>query len=242
MPTRLISCVSLPNANISSVPIYDFAVANVELTKREMEQYYPLLSRICAGCVHSFICAGNIGKCPFRNSDRGNENDEHIKQIMKRVAANDPAAIYMLAHFYYQGLGGLQQDRAKAIELFRRSAELGCNIAGSNLGGIYLGGRDWKKAKFYFEAAAIAGCEASRYELADIEKELGNVERAIQHLRIGAKAGCYCAMHVLQVGFERGGVSRESIDSTLAAYNNSCAEMRSESRNAFIRHAKHLEN
>ena len=65
MPTRLISCVSLPNATISSVPIYDFAVANVELTKREMEQYYPCCGKsICAGCVHSFICAGNIGKCP----------------------------------------------------------------------------------------------------------------------------------------------------------------------------------
>ena len=30
MPTRLISCVSLSNATVSSVPIYDFAVANVE--------------------------------------------------------------------------------------------------------------------------------------------------------------------------------------------------------------------
>ena len=31
------------------------------------------------------------------------------------------------------------------------------------------------------------------------------------------------------------GVSRESVDSTLAAYNNSCAEMRSEARDAVIR-------
>jgi TPR repeat protein len=161
---------------------------------------------------------------------------------MKRVAVNDPAAIYMLAHFYYQGLGGLQQDRDKAIELFRRAAELGCSIAAGNLGGIYHEGGNLKKAKFYFEAAAIAGCEASRHELGDIEKDLGNVERAIQHLRIGASAGCYRAMHALQVGFEQGGVSRESIDSTLAAYNNSCAEIRSESRSAFIQHAIHLGN
>jgi hypothetical protein len=31
-----------------------------------------------------------------------------------------------------------------------------------------------------------------------------------------------------QMMFDVGGVSRESIDSTLTAYNNSCAEMRSE--------------
>jgi hypothetical protein len=37
--------------------------------------------------------------------------------------------------------------------------------------------------------------------------------------------------------FDQGCVSRESIDSTLAAYNNSCAEFRSEARDAFIRFA-----
>jgi hypothetical protein len=34
--------------------------------------------------------------------------------------------------------------------------------------------------------------------------------------------------------FEKGAVSRESIDSTLAAYNNSCLEFRSEARDACI--------
>ena len=32
-----------------------------------------------------------------------------------------------------------------------------------------------------------------------------------------------------------GGVSRDVVDSTLIAYNNSCAEMRSEARDSFIR-------
>ena len=34
--------------------------------------------------------------------------------------------------------------------------------------------------------------------------------------------------------FELGGVSRESIDSTLIAYNNYCTEMRSEARDNYI--------
>jgi hypothetical protein len=63
-----------------------------------------------------------------------------------------------------------------------------------------------------------------------------NKERAIKHWNIAASAGCYRAMHELRLSFEvEGIVSRESIDSILTAYNNSCAEMRSESRETYIR-------
>jgi hypothetical protein len=41
-------------------------------------------------------------------------------------------------------------------------------------------------------------------------------------------------MHTLLVDFEEGSVSRESIDTTLAAYNESCAEMRSKARDKRI--------
>jgi hypothetical protein len=42
-------------------------------------------------------------------------------------------------------------------------------------------------------------------------------------------------MHHLRILFEKGAVSRESIDSTLVAYNDSCAEVRSEARDAYMR-------
>ena len=42
-------------------------------------------------------------------------------------------------------------------------------------------------------------------------------------------------MQELRLWFEIGVVSRESIDSNLKAYNNSCVEMRSEARDTFIR-------
>ncbi len=41
-------------------------------------------------------------------------------------------------------------------------------------------------------------------------------------------------MHELTLAFEAGHVSKKSINSTLTAYNNSCTEMRSEERDAFI--------
>jgi predicted negative regulator of RcsB-dependent stress response len=42
-------------------------------------------------------------------------------------------------------------------------------------------------------------------------------------------------MYNVLIAFNQGLVSRNDIDSTLTAYNNSCAEMRSEARDAFIR-------
>lgn len=41
-------------------------------------------------------------------------------------------------------------------------------------------------------------------------------------------------MNCLLVGLKLGRVSRESIISTLTAYNNSCAEMKSEARDKYI--------
>ena len=42
-------------------------------------------------------------------------------------------------------------------------------------------------------------------------------------------------MDNLLIAFNQGSTSRATIDSTLAAYNTSCAEMRSEARDAAIR-------
>ena len=91
-----------------------------------------------------------------------------------------------------------------------------------------------KKAKFHWEAAAMAGHEVARSNIGSIEGNSGNTERAVKHWIIAASAGSFSAMHNLLVAFNEGLVSRESIDSTLTAYNNSCAEMRSKARDACI--------
>ena len=152
-------------------------------------------------------------------------------------ANNDAAAKFVLGSHYYRGLGGLQQDHAKAMELYTRAAELGWGKAHFELGEAYYDEGNLKKAKFHYEAAAMAGHEEARYNLANMEGNAGNVERAVKHWTIAASAGDYHAMHTLRKNFEGGFVSRESIDSTLTAYNSSCADMRSEARDAYIRYA-----
>ena len=81
----------------------------------------------------------------------------------------------------------------------------------------------------------MAGHDGARYNLGCMEGNSGNMERAVKHWTIAASAGDYTSMDIVRRCFEKGQVSRESIDSTLAAYNKSCAEMRSEARDTFIR-------
>ena len=81
----------------------------------------------------------------------------------------------------------------------------------------------------------MAGHEHARNNLGCMEEDAGNKERAAKHWKIAASAGCQNAMRTLLIFYEQGLVSRDAIDTVLTAYNNSCAEMRSEARDAYIR-------
>jgi TPR repeat protein len=217
------------------VPIYDFAKANEDLAKKQIEAYYPCCGKsVCGGCFHSFRESGNM-KCPFCNSDRADKTDEDgVEEIMKRVEANDTASICTLAGYHLRGLG-VEQDHAKAMKLYARAADLDSSNAQFQLGNIYHEGGDLKKAKFHWEAAAMAGDEEARYNLGSLETQSGNMGRAVKHWIIAASAGYYHAMQSLRESFKRGHISRDAINSILTAYNNSCAEMRSEARDSRIR-------
>ena len=235
MPVKIICCMTLPPATtLSVVPIYDYVIANDECAQEAMEEYYPCCGKsICSGCVHSFGTSGNMGKCPFCNSRTGGKtHNDGVEELMKRVEANDAGAMYILGSYYTHGQLGLQQDLERAIALWKQAAKLGSSKAHYNLGTEYENGGDVKKAKFHYETAAMAGHEDARFKLGSIEGNSGNTERAVKHWTIAASAGHYIAMQYL-LGASKGGiVSRESIDSTLTAYNNSCAEMRSKARDA----------
>jgi TPR repeat protein len=240
MPNKLICSISLPPATILSVPIYDFAMAHEELVDKYMDGYNPCCGKsICRGCIHSFNQSGNNNKCPFCNADRRSKTDEEMAdELMKRVEANDPNSMCLLANSYERGLHGIQQDHTKAMELYARAAGLGSSMAHYLLANNYRRVGDMKKAKLHLEAAAMAGHEIARYIIGvmeALEDKSGNMERAIKHWTIAASTGCYDAMHELRILFEKGDVGKKSMDSTLAAYNNSCSEMRSEARDAYIR-------
>jgi tetratricopeptide (TPR) repeat protein len=197
LPVKLVCCVSLPPATILSVPIYDLLIANEALADEAIDQYYPCCGKsICQGCVHSFDMSGNDGKCPFCNSERaGKTHEDGFEEMRKRVDVNDAGAMWVLAGYYsdYQGVGGLQQDHTMALKLLTKSADLGFSQAHCHLGDIYREEGNMKKAKFHYEAAAMAGHEVARCNLGILEWNSGNIERAMKHWTIAASAGNYNA-------------------------------------------------
>jgi len=74
----------------------------------------------------------------------------------------------------------------------------------------------------------------ARNNLGVMECNSGKIEQAVKDWTIAASGGYYTAMHHVRKHFELGVISRESINSTLAAYNNSCVEMRSKARDDYI--------
>ena len=118
-------CVVSRFHQISSVPVYDFAIANEELAKEDTEAYYSMLreeylERVYI--IYTFSKSGNMGKCPFCNAERISKTDEErVEDLIKRVEANDADAMHVLSSHYYHGLGGLGQDLKKAIELWTRA-------------------------------------------------------------------------------------------------------------------------
>jgi hypothetical protein len=85
----------------------------------------------------------------------------------------------------------------------------------------------------------MAGHEDARFNLGCTEFESGKKERAGRHWKIAASAGDYSAMQNLLIEFKEG-ASRDTINSILTAYNNSCTEMRSEARDGHIAEEMHF--
>jgi len=121
------------------------------------------------------------------------------------------------------------------MELWKQAAKLGSSMAHYHLGNMHHAGGNMKKAKFHYEAGAMAGHEGARCNIGTMESKSRNMVQAVKHWMIAASAGHYDTMHNLLGAFNHGLVSRNAMDSTLTAYNNSCAEMRSKARDAFIR-------
>jgi TPR repeat protein len=185
--------------------------------------------------LYSFHKSGNIDYCPHCRADKRSKTDEErVKELKKRVKVNDSGAMYILGNSYGRGFLGLPQDHAKGIELLAKAAGLGSSEAHFELGVHFDEAGDSKKERFHYEAAAMAGHENARVNLGLMELQSGNTERAVKHWMIAASAGSFRAMHNLRTAFEDGLVSRDTIEPTLTAYNNSCVEMRSKARDAAI--------
>ena len=125
-------------------------------------------------------------------------------------------------------------DHAKANELYLKAGELGCVDAYYNLGVVYRTGNgaeiDKKKAKHYYELAAMNGDVAARHNLGCLEGQAGNHQRAMKHFIISARAGHTKSLNNVKKGYVAGHVTKEDYANTLREYQKSQDEMKSQAR------------
>ena len=202
---------------------------------------------ICEGCNVSMMMEDikkgkeweEFGMCPYCRAPAQVSDEDNIKGIKSLMENGNADAFYELAGYYAQGIKGMPQNSAKANELWLKAGELGCANAYYNLGNSYYHGRgvaiDKKKAKYYFELAAIAGNIYARYNLGFLEEGAGNHHRAYKHFILAARVGEKDSLDKVKDGFIIGLVTKNEYESTLRTFHESLMEMKSEARDAAAR-------
>ncbi|MEO0899716.1 MAG: tetratricopeptide repeat protein [Bacteroidota bacterium] len=135
----------------------------------------------------------NLGFCFFVE-----ENFAQAKAYFKQgIAKKDAHSYRYLGYMYEQGVGDIEKDIPKAIELYEQAGELKDGIALSNLGYLYFKGtgvkRDRNKGVEYYQLAAKLGNPRALNNLGDmyktgdfLEKDL---EKAYTLIKMAAEEG-----------------------------------------------------
>ena len=191
---------------------------------------------ICTGCIYAMneaLGRGKIYLCAFCRKPSGS-SEECVEQMKQLMESGNAVALWRLAGLYKTGEMGVQQDLTKANELFLRAGELGYSKAYFNLGNSYDYGRgvdvDSKKAKYYYELAAMSGDIGARLSLGFEEFDAGNITRAMKHFILAAKAGSKMSLDAVKIGFMKGFITKDEYANTLRAYQQRHDEMKSDDR------------
>ena len=189
---------------------------------------------VCSGCIHAVEMTSGKTLCPFCRALVPKADEEMINRLKKRVKVGDAIAIHNLGCDFDEGGYGLPQDRAKALEHWHRSAELGYVSAYCNIGCAYHNGRDVardiRKAAFYWRLAAMRGDAKSRHNLGAKEGRKGNYDRALKHFMIAVEGGNNDSLMMIKQLYTKGRATRDDYAKALKAYQAYLDEIRSDDR------------
>ena len=190
---------------------------------------------ICSGCIHAnrLMMKGNT-LCPFCRTPNLTSNEDRNERYYARIAAGDAEAVFNYGVFYASGKHGYPKDCAKALELYARAGKLGCAIGYHNIGNAYLHGngvqRDKKKAKYYWELAAMGGDGMARHNLGLYEKKHGNMDRALKHFMISARVGHGKSLKEIKQLYTDEFATKDDYSKALRSYQECLDEIRSDQR------------
>jgi len=204
--------------------------------------------RVYMSCCGKMICRGcryvvtkretDVGLCPlcpFCRSPPPMSDAEMIKRYEKRIdIQNDARASYNMGCDFARGEIGLPQNHAKALKYWHQAAELGDSKSYYNIAMAYYFGRgmeiDRKKAKYYYELAAIGGDADSRHNLGVFEERDGNYHRALKHYMIAVETGDNDSLKIIQQYYMDGRATKEDYAKALRSYQDYLDEIRSDQR------------
>ena len=175
--------------------------------------------------------------CPFCRKTTIGKNAPHITgikgeliKLRKRIDANDPVAIFMMANIYRGGKHGVQQDKRKAFNYMLRSAQLGNADANYDLSCTCYNKGDMTKATHYRSVAAMNGHAQARNNLGMHELNNKNPSRAMKHFRIAAEQGYAESMSNIKDMKSEGFISKQEYDEILKAHKEGLASKKSDWR------------
>lgn len=225
-------------------------------SKRHVMYFSCCGKRLCCACVEEHQRALNITNakrdkkklppieftCAFCRTPEPKDDKESTDLLEKRKEIDDAWAVYHLALGYKEGYRGQSKDGRKALELYHRAADLGCEQAISQLGLAYLRGNlgnydvaiDKKKGQGFLEDAAKKGNIDARHNLGTFEYERDNHDDALRHWKLAAEAGDEDAVKCLWMYFSKGKLSKADLENTLRVHKDAIDEMNSEFRARLI--------
>jgi tetratricopeptide (TPR) repeat protein len=185
---------------------------------------------ICNGCDHAHDISNKQWSCPFCREPSPKKGENH-KRIMKRIEANDPAAMVDRGLYLCE-----EGDFDGAFEYLTKAAELGDLRAHHKFGWMYERGegveKNEGKAVHHWEVAAIGGQPDARYNLGYIEERKGNMERAVKHFIIAAKLGDTGSMKELWAHYSDENITKDDLEATLRVHQAAIDAMKSPQRDA----------
>uniref|UniRef100_M4BKP8 Uncharacterized protein n=1 Tax=Hyaloperonospora arabidopsidis (strain Emoy2) TaxID=559515 RepID=M4BKP8_HYAAE len=125
-------------------------------------------------CAEVGIPPAYMNVCNMYTYGTGTEKNEMeaLKWLTKAAEAGDPSAKSRLGEYYLHGNGGVQKDRARAIQYWKEAAAAGVVMAQYNLGNLFLIGdgvpQNALQAEALFRAAAEKGFVMAMVNLAQM--------------------------------------------------------------------------
>ena len=190
---------------------------------------------VCNGCNYASYHQGICDSCPFCRTVYPKSDEESFGMTKKRVAARDPRAICQLGAMYRSGLGGLEKNVPRAVELLSEAADLGSAAALVELGAAYHTGsgvaQDKAKGTRCWESGAMKGEITCRHKLGLLEiVDNKNYDRGLRHYLISAKMGYKDSLDAIKEMFAEGRATKAQYAEALRGYQDALMEMKSPER------------